>query len=65
MYAMHSLLTNKKIFFSLATLFSEIPRVTFNGKADEIESIKQTFGDFLKKVITETSRGQEHDDRFT
>jgi hypothetical protein len=60
-YNQHFLL----FFLSLATLFSEIPRTTFNGKADEIESIKQTFNDFLKKVITETSRGQEHDERFT
>lgn len=50
--------------FRLATLFSDINRIDFNGKADEIESIKQTFGDFLKKVISETSQGQESDDRF-
>ena len=50
--------------FSLATLFSDIPCVTFNGKVDEIEAIKQTFEDFLKKVVVETSREQEHDERF-
>ncbi|CAF1301440.1 unnamed protein product [Adineta steineri] len=49
----------------LSTLFSDIPRITFNGKADEIEAIKQTFGDFLRKVISETSRGHEQDERFT
>ncbi|CAF3822483.1 unnamed protein product, partial [Rotaria magnacalcarata] len=48
----------------LSTLFSDIPRIAFNGKMDEIENIKQTFVDYLKKVIAETSRGQEHDERF-
>ncbi|CAF3423135.1 unnamed protein product [Rotaria sp. Silwood1] len=48
----------------LSTLFSDIPRITFNGKTDEIETIKQTFVDFLKRVIVETSRGQEQDERF-
>jgi hypothetical protein len=52
-------------FFSLATLFSDIPRITFNGKTDEIESIKQIFADYLKKVTAETSRGHEQDERFT
>lgn len=49
--------------FSLATLFSDMPRATFDGKVDEIESIKQTFADFLKKVITQASRSQD-DDRY-
>ncbi|CAF2427361.1 unnamed protein product [Rotaria sp. Silwood2] len=48
----------------LSTLFSDIPRITFNGKTDEIETIKQTFVDFLKRVIVEISRGQEQDERF-
>jgi len=56
------LITN--FFFSLATLFTDIPHITFNGKTDEIESIKQTFADYLKKVIAETSRGHEQDERF-
>lgn len=47
-----------------ATLFSEIPRTTFDGKVDEIESIKQTFADFLKKVI-QTSRSQDQDERYS
>jgi hypothetical protein len=55
----------KNFFFSLATLFSDIPRITFNGKTDEIESIKQIFADYLKKVTAETSRGHEQDERFT
>jgi hypothetical protein len=41
-----------------------MPRMTFNGKVEEIETIKQTFADYLKKVINETSRGQEQDERF-
>ncbi|UJR23674.1 hypothetical protein I4U23_026657 [Adineta vaga] len=49
----------------LSTLFSDIPRLTFHGTPDETESIKQTFGDFLRKVIAETSRGHDQDDRFT
>ena len=52
------------VSFTLATLFSDIPRVTFEGKVDEIESIKQTFADFLKKVIAQASRSQD-DDRYT
>lgn len=47
-----------------ATLFSEMPRTTFDGKVDEIESIKQTFADFLKKVI-QTSRSQDQDERYS
>ena len=47
-----------------ATLFSEMPRTTFDGKVDEIESIKQTFADFLKRVI-QSSRSQDQDDRYS
>ena len=54
------------LFFFIATLFSDIPRVTFNGTTDEIETIKQKFGDFLRKVVAETSsRGHDQDDRYS
>ena len=49
----------------LATLFSDMPRINFNGKTDEIDTIKQTFTDFLKKVVAETSRDKDQDDRFS
>ena len=49
----------------LATLFSDIPRINFNGKPDEIDTIKQTFADFLRKVVAETSRDKDQDDRFS
>lgn len=55
-----------RISFFSATLFSDIPRVTFNGTTDEIETIKQKFGDFLRKVVTEaSSRGHDQDDRYS
>jgi len=60
----HDWCSNCKFLFSLATLFTDIPRITFNGKTDEIESIKQTFADYLKRVTAETSRGHEQDERF-
>ena len=47
--------------FSLATLFSDINRIDFNGKPDEIENLKQSLNDFLKKVVAEMSQIQEQD----
>ena len=58
-------LNSYSLFWVLATLFSDIPRLSFNGKADEIETIKQTFVDYLKKVITETSRSHDQENRFS
>ncbi|CAF1172411.1 unnamed protein product [Adineta ricciae] len=50
----------------LSTLFSDIPRVTFNGTTDELETIKQKFGDFLRKVVAETSsRAHDQEDRYS
>ncbi|CAF0834050.1 unnamed protein product [Didymodactylos carnosus] len=43
----------------LSSLFNDIPRVSFNGQSEEIEPLKNTFADYLKKVVTETSRGQD------
>lgn len=48
----------------LSTLFNDIPRIDFTGKTDEIETIKQSFSEFLKKVLDEYSRSHENNDRF-